>query len=289
MKRPLWLALLVAAAIAPGLLAGEGLYRPTSVRKLWATLATQVGFLKDTSITNELVRQDNLGRAAREENVTNEEIEREIELLRNQFGDEKIFAQALKFSGFTPESLRAFVRNHLRARRWIEDQIVSELAVTSSETQQFFSANASPFLLPQRYRVSHIFLAAPDGYPDEVIAAKRSAIQGLSVRILAGEKFPDLVTEASEDEATKMNGGDLGYFSALRMPPEFMTELEKLHIGEISAPIRSHLGFHIVLVTEIKNPEQLSFDKARGEMASTLTSQKRAAAVAQLSERLTAQ
>ncbi len=286
MKRALWFVLLFAAAVAAGLLAGEGLYRTTAARK-W--LASQIGFIKGSPISNELVRQENLQRAAREEIVTNEEIEREIDLLRNQFGDEKIFAQASKISGFTPESLRVFVRDHLRAHRWIEGQIASQLAVTSPETQQFFAANASRFLLPQRYRVSHIFLAAPDGYPEEVIAAKRNGIQGLSVRILAGEKFADLVAEASEDEATKQIGGDLGYFSAQRMPPEFMAELEKLHVGEISGPIRSHLGFHIVQLTEIKNPEQVSFDKVQSEIASILTNQKRAAAVAQLSEQLTAQ
>ncbi|MDQ6912024.1 MAG: peptidylprolyl isomerase [Verrucomicrobiota bacterium] len=289
MKRALWFALLAAAAIVAGLLTGEGLYRTTAAHRLLATLAAQVGFVKDTSITNELVRQENLQRAAREEIVSNEEIEREIDLLRDQFGDEKIFAQALKISGYTPESLRACVRDHLRAQRWIESQIASQPAVTSWETQQFYDANAARFLLPQRYRVRHIFLAAPDGYPDEVIAAKRSAIQGLSVRILAGEKFADLVTEASEDEATKMSGGDLGYFSAWRMPPELIAELEKLHVGEISAPIRSHLGFHIVQLTDIKNPEQMSFDKVRGEIASAITNEKRSAAVARLTERLTAQ
>ncbi|MGZ5003808.1 MAG: peptidylprolyl isomerase, partial [Chthoniobacterales bacterium] len=145
------------------------------------------------------------------------------------------------------------------------------------------------FAQPQRFRVSHIFLAAPEGYPEEVLAAKQSAIQGLSVRILAGEKFDDLEREASEDEATKSKGGDLGYFSAWRMPREFMAELEKMQVDEISAPIRSHLGFHLVRLTDVKPPREMSFEETQREIALLIKNEKRAGAVARLSEELNAQ
>jgi parvulin-like peptidyl-prolyl isomerase len=155
--------------------------------------------------------------------------------------------------------------------------------------RQAYDTNASRFEQPLRYRVSHIFRAAPDGYPDDVIASKRSEIQGLSVRILAGENFDDLVAEGSEDEATKSIGGDLGYFSASRMPPEFMEQLEKMRVGEISAPLRSHLGFHIVKLTEIKAARALSFEETQSEIALGQANEKRTAAVTRLIERLDAQ
>jgi foldase protein PrsA len=121
------------------------------------------------------------------------------------------------------------------------------------------------------------------------MAAKQSEIQGLSVRILAGENFTDLVNEASEDEATKSKGGELGYFSARRMPPEFIEQLEKLNLGEISAPIRSHLGFHIVQLTEVKPAREMTFEETQNEIALLMTNEKRTAAVARLRERLDAQ
>ncbi len=278
MKRALWISLLISVAIAAGVFVGEGLYRTDFARRLVLLGGSEA-----------LVRQENLRHAARSENVAEEEINRELDLLRDQFGDEAVFAKAMKFSGFTPESLSQNITDHLRARRWIEEQIAPQLGPNRPEVEQFYKANVPRFTLAKRYRVNHIFLAAPDGYPDDVIAAKRSIVQGLSMRILAGEKFTDLVAEASEDEATKSNGGDLGYFSARRMPPEFIAEIEKLHLGEISGPIRSHLGFHIVQLAEIKNSEELPFEKVQGEIALALANEKRMAVVARLAESLAQQ
>ena len=95
--------------------------------------------------------------------------------------------------------------------------------------------------------------------------------------------------EASEDEASKARGGDLDYFSARRMPAELMAELEKLHVGEISAPIQSHLGFHIVQLTDLKPARALSFEETRDEIASILRNERRAIAIARLTERLSTQ
>ncbi len=220
--------------------------------------------------------------------VPDDEIDRSGNLLRYQFANETAFLNARNSSGFTAGSLRAELASHLRGLHWLETQLAAEPKVDQSTGRRFFDENQSRFAQQQRYRVSHIFLAAPDGYPEEVIAAKRSAIQGLSVRILAGENFDDLVSEASEDEASKSKDGDLGYFSAWRMPPEFMAELEKMHVNEISPPIRSHLGFHIVKLTEMKAAREMGFAEVQSEIALMLTNEKRAAMVARLTEQLDA-
>lgn len=268
-------AVLIVAALVAGLSIGEVCYRTDLARKFIARFAS-----------DEFVSREKLRRAARSEKVADEEIDREINLLREQFADEKVFTTARKSSGFTVESLRIFMRDHLGTRHWIEEQIAPSLGCSAAEVQNFYASNAPRFALGKRYRVNHIFVAAPDGYPDEVIAAKRGLIEDLSIRILAGEKFNDLVAEASEDEATKANGGDLGYFSAQRVPPEFVAEVEKLHLGEISGPIRSHLGFHILQLTEIKNPEVLSLEKVQSEIAAFLINEKRTAAVTRLRQSL---
>jgi parvulin-like peptidyl-prolyl isomerase len=77
-----------------------------------------------------------------------------------------------------------------------------------------------------RFRASHVFLAAPPETRAEVVEAKRSAIKGFSERIARGEKLVDLVSVASEDEATRTRGGDLNYFSESRMPPYFFAAVK---------------------------------------------------------------
>lgn len=209
---------------------------------------------------------------------------REFDLLRAQFPDEQSFTQALSASGLSSAALRQEVAKHVAEREKIEKQISPQLGVSTDEVRQYYDAHPDQFALPQRYRASHIFLAAPDGAPAEVIAAKQSVIQGIAVRLLAGENFSDLAAELSEDEATKSRGGDLGYFSDHRIPPEFIAEIEKLHPGETSPPIRSHLGFHVVRLSEVKPTQEMRFEEVQVEIARQLTNAKRAASVARLAQ-----
>ena len=130
-----------------------------------------------------------------------------------------------------------------------------------------------------RLRASHIFLAAPPETPPEIVEAKQKLIDSLAARLRDGEEFEALVWEASEDEASKPRGGDLGYFSRWRVPQDFFAAVSQLKIGETSKPFRSVLGFHIVRVTEIKPARQMTFEEARFEIAARLTNQLRREAV----------
>jgi parvulin-like peptidyl-prolyl isomerase len=230
----------------------------------------------------------NLRVASEKEVIAEGQIERELNLLRDQFGDENVFAEALASSNLSLGAMREEVASHLRARNWIEKEIAPQLAVAPGEARQFYQLHQDRFLEPVRYRSSHLFLAAPEGSALELIAAQQSAIQGLAVRVLAGEPWAQLIEEASEDEATKQRGGDLGYFAASRVPPEFYAEVAKLQSGQTSAPFRTHLGFHLVQLSDEKAPRNLSFEEARPEIDLELENQKRALAVAQLTRQLIA-
>lgn len=269
--------LLFALAALAGLGASEIAYRLPSVREV----AERFVYRDDDS---RMARA--LSAAARDEVVSEAAVQSEVDLLCAQFGDEAICEEALRDSALDKEKLRGELRAHIRERAWLEKQTV--VSVNAEEARASFDAHPEQFALPQRYRASHIFLAAPAGTATEVTAEKQSMIQGLGVRLLAGEKFEQIAEEASEDEATKKRGGDLGYFSAVRMPAEFMAEIEKLQPGEISAPVQSHLGFHILRLTETKAPRPLSFEETRPEIELALANAKRVQLVAQVSERLRA-
>jgi parvulin-like peptidyl-prolyl isomerase len=97
-----------------------------------------------------------------------------------------------------------------------------------------------------------------------------------------GEDFAILVAQNSEDEATKLNGGDLGYLSGTRMPPDFVEAATKLKPGEISKPIRTRLGFHILKLVDAQPPRQRSFDEVQVDIAIDLANQRRATAIKSL-------
>jgi parvulin-like peptidyl-prolyl isomerase len=132
-------------------------------------------------------------------------------------------------------------------------------------------------------------LAAPPETAPEIVEAKRSTIEALSVILAGGEDFATLAAENSEDEATKLRGGDLGYFSATRMPPDFVAAAARLRPGEISRPIRTRLGFHIIKLIDVQPARQKTFDEARNDIAIELANQKRATAIQRLMVDLTSQ
>jgi parvulin-like peptidyl-prolyl isomerase len=279
-------ALLLLVALAAGWLGSEALYRSPSGQRIVAEAVQHASRLWGAGPGEELVRDEKLRKAAAGEAVSDTQVDREVNLLRFQFADENAFSATLSAARVTPDRLRAQLADHLRALALIEKQIAAAIVISDDEVRQFYAANRERFNQPQRFRARHIFAAAPDGSPAEVIAAKQSGILGLAIRVLAREDFAQLAAEASEDEATKTRGGDLGYVSAARMPAEFMTEVEKLRVGDISPPIRSHLGFHIVELTDVQPAREMAFAEAEPEIALELRNAKRAAAVAQLAANL---
>src|SRR5256886_399371 len=244
-----------------------------------------------TSVDRQAARAAWMGKGARRGNVDREgipraDVKREINLLRSQFRDDKTWRQALGQSGFLTFSLWQTLRNDLRARQWVSKRIAPELEVSESECRGFYDSHPENFFVPERLRVSHLFLAAPPETAPEIVETKRTAIEALSVRLVAGEELAALAAENSEDEATKLRGGDLGYFSASRMPPDFVEAAVKLHPGEISKPIRTRLGFHILKSIDVQPARQKTFDEARSDIAIELANQKRTSAVQKLIVRL---
>ena len=293
------LVVLTMAAFLLGLGASELLCRSTAFRDLAGRLAgrghlvaitNQTGIYEtdlggdDDSSAADLIALENLRRAAANQTIPRARIDREIDLLKAQFGNDKNFEKALREGGLTVSFLCEKVTNQLRGLDWLEKQIQPAGIITEQECRQFYDAHRDLFAQPLRYRASHLFLAAHAETPPEDVEEKEKAISAFSARLSQGEGFSQLAMEASEDEASKPRGGDLNYFSETRMPPEFMAEIKKLRVGEISKPIRSHLGFHIAQLTAIKPAHLLSVEEARSEIATVLANERRVHVMTQLAE-----
>ena len=219
---------------------------------------------------------------AADEKISKGKIESMLNLLRWQFPNEKAWRIALEASDLSARSLRRYVAGDLRAPQWITRQIVSRIDATEIECRNFYETHRDSFMQPVRFRASHLFVAAPREKLPEVVETKQQAIKSLAERIKQGEKLADLAAVGSEDEATKNRGGDLGFFSESRMPPDFFAAVAKMHIGEISQPIRTRLGFHIIKLTDSKPAREMNFEEARGEIRLIIENEKRRTALQNL-------
>ena len=93
-------------------------------------------------------------------------LDRELSLLRAQFGDEQAFLQQARSNGFSMPSLRERIADQLRSLQWLEKQVITTAkAATEKECRDFYEAHRTAFAQPVRFRASHLFLAAPADTP----------------------------------------------------------------------------------------------------------------------------
>ncbi len=234
------------------------------------------------SILSKLIALTAVQCLAADEKIAASDVEHLLGFLRTQFRDGKTWLAALRMNGLSQRSLRKMLKDHLRARQWVDRQIAPQVVITAQERRQFYERHTETFVLPVRLRASHLFLAAPPETAPEIVDLKREKIKALAKHIKAGESFSELIGSESEDEASKTRGGDLGYFSAYRMPPDFFNPTAKLRLEKMSAPVQTSLGFHIIQATDLRPARQMTFEEVDQEIGATLEQGKRQAALEKL-------
>ena len=168
---------------------------------------------------------------------------------------------------FTEESSSYEVPEKRRLRFLLVDQtaIFDSLTLTEDELQQYYDTNLSQYQTPGQVRASHILLRV-DG-DDEAVTARAAE---LAAEARAGADFAELAREHSEDDTNAENGGDLGLFGRGRMVPEFENAAFALAAGEVSDPVRSPFGYHVIKVTEKQEEVTQPFAEVRGAIENVL-------------------
>ncbi|KMN47020.1 peptidylprolyl isomerase PrsA [Bacillus sp. LK2] len=175
--------------------------------------------------------------------VDDKEVDKKYDEMKKQYGDQ--FDTLLKQQGIKEETLKSGVRASL----------AQEKAVEKTITDKEVKDNYKPEI-----KASHILVK------DEATAKK------VKDELAQGKSFEELAKQYSEDTGSKEKGGDLGYFTAGKMVKEFEDAAYKLKKDEISEPVKSQFGYHIIKVTDIK--EQKPFDEVKGDIKKDLVQKK---------------
>jgi peptidyl-prolyl cis-trans isomerase D len=143
--------------------------------------------------------------------------------------------------------------------------------------EKFYKENAARFDQKKKVRVRHILAAAPQGADDGAAKAK---IEAAAARVKKGEDFGKVAQEVSDDANTKSRGGELGFIAEGLADEAFSKAALGLEKGQVSAPVRTPAGWHIVQAEEVVPAKQVSLDAARPEIAKELLQKDRAAQLA---------
>ncbi|MET0089224.1 MAG: SurA N-terminal domain-containing protein [Candidatus Thiodiazotropha sp.] len=129
----------------------------------------------------------------------------------------------------------------------------------------FYDTHLEQFGVPEERRASHILLTLSrdaDEADEKAVLEKLQAIKG---RLDQGESFADLAKEFSQDPGSAAEGGDLGFFGKGIMDPVFEGSVFSLQEGQVSEPVRSSFGYHLIKLTGIKPGTVKSFEEARDD------------------------
>jgi foldase protein PrsA len=209
----------------------------------------------DTLISDKIIQLE-----AEKQNikVTDDEIQKELDTLYAQYGGEEALKEQLEASGSSIDAVKQDVVQYVETRKLIEPTI----KITDKEISAYFEENKDSFAQEEQVEASHI-LVEDKATADEVLK-----------KLKDGGDFAKLAKEYSTDTGTADNGGSLGYFGKGQMVAEFENVAFKLKVNEISDPVKTEYGYHIIKVTGKKEAEEPNLADNKEAIKETLLTEK---------------
>lgn len=240
--------------------------------------------------------------------VSNEEVEAAVKEIIDKLGSKEQLDALLKQNGISNSQFKKDLKEEVKMRKLAKD--LGSTKVSDAEAKKFYNENIDKFKHPDKVRAAHILISVDSKEIEEVIKSDPNnknldekaikakvneeikAKEAKANQILAEAKkdptqFAKLAKENSEDTATANKGGDLGFFAAKEMVPEFAKAAFSMKPNTISdKPIKTQFGYHIIMVTDRSAAGQDPFEKVQGNIKTYLENQKQVKLIDKLTESL---
>jgi len=261
------------------------------VKKRYESQGQQLGEQQLTAMKNDIaqsmVEKELLYQKSKELGlkIDSEQVEGQLQQFKDQFPDEKQYAQQLATLGYTEDSLRSEIKENLAIQKLIEEEIASDISISDEALKSYYDSNSKEFESPERVKARHILIkSGEDADPADKQEAKKK-IQKIQKRMDEGEKFADLARESSDCPSSK-KGGDLGFFSQGQMVKPFEEAAFSLEPGEVSDIVETRFGYHLIQVDDKKPASKKSFDEVKQGLKQRLKQKKIKKQVPEYVERL---
>lgn len=181
--------------------------------------------------------------------VTEEEKQHELENFKVYFQNDGDYKTYLQQTGMTEENLLKELENDLIINHYVLEKI-DNLQPTDSELKVIFD----DLKMNEQIKASHILVDTEE------------EAQEIIERIEKGEDFSSLAKELSTDLGSGANGGDLDYFNYAKMVQPFSEAAFALEIGEVSAPVQTDFGYHIIKLTDRIVDEDINVETEKDQL-----------------------
>ncbi len=204
----------------------------------------------DKMLLDEQIKQANIV-------VTEEDIAEQINKIMSRLGlsvDE--FKEQLKNIGtdFDQWKNDLQLERGIGYQKFFETKFADKLVVTEDEAKSYYSENEKNL---EQVKASHILISPdtsdPNADPNQARASAKTKAQELLEQLKNGADFAELAKANSADPGSASNGGDLGFFERGKMVPVFENAAFELAVNQLSDPVETQFGYHIIKVTDRKN------------------------------------
>ena len=240
--------------------------------------------------------------------VTNEDVDNAIKEIVDKLGSKEQLDNILKQNGISANQFKSDLKEEVKMKK-----LASELgssSVSDAEAKNFYNKNIDKFKHPERVRASHILISINPEEITEIIKSdsKNKSLDDASIKAKVDEEikvkeakanqllaevkkdptqFARIAKENSEDPTTAVKGGDLGFFAAKEMVPEFSkaafsTKPSMVH----DKVVRSQYGYHIIMVTDRATAGTDPYEKVQNDIKGYLQNQKQLELIDNLTESL---
>ncbi|MGG3914365.1 foldase protein PrsA [Rossellomorea vietnamensis] len=226
-----------------------------SKEDLYTTLVDQYGDgALDTLIAEKIVKLES---EKNDLTVKDSEIKKELENIKGQYDSEEAFNEALASSGSDLDSVKENIKTYLLTEKLLKDRV----KITDDQIKEYFEANKDTFAQKEQVEASHILV-------DDEKTAKE-----VKAKLDDGGDFAELAKEYSTDTSNADSGGELGYFGKGEMVAEFDDKAFSMKKGEISEPVKTEFGYHIIKVTGKKEAKEAVLADHKDEIKDILFDQ----------------
>jgi peptidyl-prolyl cis-trans isomerase D len=151
-----------------------------------------------------------------------------------------------------------------------KENLIKPQKLDENTLKQRYQERKATFTTPAQWKARHILFAVSQSAQPEAINAAKNKAQQVLAQIHAGKAFEELAKTFSDDAGSKNQGGDLGWFGTGAMVKPFEEAVKTMKVGEVSEPIQSEFGFHIIKLEDSKPEVTRSFAEVKQQLAEEL-------------------
>lgn len=146
------------------------------------------------------------------------------------------------------------------------EELAKDVSLGAEDARRYYEEHENQYKREKEVHARHILIKVNADAPEEEVEKARTEAQKILEEAKSGQDFAELAKKYSQDEGSAKQGGDLGFFSAKMMIPEFSTAAFALQAGQIADLVKTSFGFHIIKVEEVREAKTTPFEEVKGDI-----------------------